>query len=198
MIDTCSLFLLLGLLVSYGENTKAIQNITLDGSKLVTVDMLDALRTNLTDLATELIEQNSKMDKPIFFHAKMPAAKVDYNKNSIVKFSSILNNDGDIFNHGDSVFVSPVTGVYLFSWTMLTYSGKSISTELRVDNVVKATLHASLGMAVGHVSVSKTAICRVDKNEHVWIQTGDSYIGNGFDYDAGSSSSFMGALIYKI
>ncbi|CAC5410088.1 unnamed protein product [Mytilus coruscus] len=198
MIETCSLLLLLGLLVSYGVNTKAIQNITLDESKLVTVDMLDALRRNMTDLVTELIERNSKMDKPVFFHAKMPAAKVDYNKNSIVKFSSVLNNEGNIFNHGDSVFVSPVTGVYLFSWTILTYSGKSINTELRVDNVVKATLHASLGMAVGHVSVSKTAICRITKNEHVWIQTGDSYIGNGFDYDAGCTSSFMGVLIYKI
>ncbi|CAC5410095.1 unnamed protein product [Mytilus coruscus] len=199
MIDTCSLFLLSGLLVLYGVNTKAIQNITLDGSKLVTVDMWDALRRNMTDLVTELVERNSKADmQRVFFYANMPAAVVDYNKNSIVKFSNVLYNEGNIFNHGDGVFVSPVTGVYLFSWTILTFNGKAVNTELRVDNVLKETLHASVGSAVGHISVSRTVICRVTKKEHVWIQTAGSYAGNVFDYDAGDASSFMGVLIYEI
>jgi hypothetical protein len=70
------------------------------------------------------------------------------NKNSVVKFSDVLNNEGNHFNSGDSVFVSPVSGVYLFSWTTQTYSGKNVNTELRVNNVIKETLHASLGGSV--------------------------------------------------
>ncbi|VDI40036.1 Hypothetical predicted protein [Mytilus galloprovincialis] len=198
MIDTCSLFLLSGLLVLYGVNTRAVQNITLDGSKLVTFDMWDALKRNMTELVTELIE-HSKVDRQrVFFYANMPEVVVDYNKNSIVKFSNVLFNEGDIFNHGDGVFVSPVTGVYLFSWTILTFNGKAVNTELRVDNVLKETLHAIVGSAVGHISVSRTVICKVTKKEHVWIQTGGSYAGNVFDYDAGDASSFMGVLIYEI
>jgi hypothetical protein len=38
-----------------------------------------------------------------------------------------------------------VSGTYQFSWTTLTTSGNLIETELRVDNVVKDTLHISLG-----------------------------------------------------
>ena len=118
------------------------------------------------------------------------------NKNSVVKFSDVLNNEGNHFNSGDSIFVSPVSGVYLFSWTTQTYSGKSVNTELRVNNVIKETLHISLGGAAGQVSVSRVIICNVQKNDHVWIQTSGHYSENLFNYYKNSDSSFMGFLVY--
>jgi len=126
----------------------------------------------------------------------MTAADLTFNKNSIVKFSDVLNNQGNHFNFGDSIFVSPVSGVYLFSWTTMTYSGKSVNTELRVNNIVKETLHASLGSSVGVVSVSRTIICNVQKNDHVWIQTSGYYSENFFESYQNSRSSFMGFLVY--
>ena len=126
----------------------------------------------------------------------MPESDITLNTNSIVKFSDVLNNEGNHFNSGDSVFVSPVSGVYLFSWTTQTYSGKYVNTELRVNNIVKETLHASLGSSVGVVSVSRTIICNVQKNDHVWIQTSGQYSENLFDHYQNSRSSFMGFLVY--
>ena len=125
----------------------------------------------------------------------MIAADLTFNKNSIVKFSDVLNNQGNHFNSGDSIFVSPVSGVYLFSWTTMTYGGKHVNTELRVNNIVKETLHASLGSSVGVFSVSRTIICNVQKNDHVWIQTSGYYSENLFDYYQNSRSSFMGFLV---
>ena len=127
----------------------------------------------------------------------MPSGDRVSNKNSIVKFSDVLNNQGNHFNSGDSIFVSPVAGVYLFSWTTMTYSGHNINTELRVDNVVKETLHANIGSSVGVVSVSRVIICNVQKNDHVWIQTSSYYSENFFSYTQNSRSSFMGFLMYE-
>ena len=118
------------------------------------------------------------------------------NAYSIVKFSTVLNNEGNHFNSGDSVFVSPVSGVYLFSWTTQTYSEKNVNTELRVNNVIKETLHANIGGSVGWVSVSRVIICNVQKNDHVWIQTSGQYSENHFEYYYNSGSSFMGFLMY--
>ena len=140
----------------------------------------------------------SKKDNDhVFFYAKMKRSDTALNTYSIVKFSTILNNEGNHFNSGDSVFVSPVSGVYLFSWTTMTYSGKNVNTELRVNNIIKETLHASLGSSVGSVSVSRTIICNVRKNDHVWIQTSGQFSENLFHYGYISGSSFMGFLMYR-
>ena len=126
----------------------------------------------------------------------MPQSDISLNTNSIVKFSDVLNNEGNHFNSGDSVFVSPVSGVYLFSWTTMTNSGKGVNTELRVNNIVKETLHANIGGAVGRVSVSRVIICNVQKNNHVWIQTSGHYSENHFESYYVSRSSFTGFLMY--
>ena len=83
----------------------------------------------------------------------MPAADITLNKNSIVKFSEVSNNEGNHFNSGDSVFVSPVSGLYLFSWTTTTTSSKNTNTELRVNNVRIETLHSAVG-GTGAISVT--------------------------------------------
>lgn len=96
---------------------------------------------------------------------------------------------GKHFNIGDSVFVAPKTGVYLFSWTTQTYSGKLTETELRVANVVKGTLHIRFAS-------TRVVVCNVNKNDHVWIQTSRSYSEHFLDDANGSPSSFMGVLLF--
>ncbi|XP_063397547.1 complement C1q tumor necrosis factor-related protein 2-like [Mytilus trossulus] len=192
-------YLLFGLVFVNGVNTKSIQNETVDESKFVTFDMLNNWKRNMTDYITHMVEQNSiKETKKVFFHAKMSATDTTYNKNSIVKFGTLLFNEGNHFNPGDSVFVSPISGVYLFSWTTQTYSGKSVNTELRVDNIIKETLHADLGSAAGRLSVTRVVILKIDSNDHVWIQTSDVFSENFFEYAYNTQSSFTGVLLFSI
>jgi hypothetical protein len=68
------------------------------------------------------------------------------NKNSIVKFDELSVSEGNHFNSGDGICVAPVARNYLFSWTTLTATDKQTETELRVGNVIKETLHISLGI----------------------------------------------------
>lgn len=73
------------------------------------------------------------------FFVRLTAATI-LNKNSIVKFDQVTTDTGNNFIPGDGIFVAPaVSGIYLFSWTTLAYTGKNVETELRVDNVVVAS-----------------------------------------------------------
>ena len=89
-----------------------------------------------------------------------------------------------------------MSGTYQFSWTTLTTNNKVIETELRVDNVVKDTLHIALG--AGNISGTKVVLCKVKKGDHVWIQTSNSYDTNYFAVANAGKSSFTGMLIHEL
>lgn len=187
---------LFGFIMIQGICSKSMQNVTIDDSKFVTTDMLENWKKNMTDWITDALDHSQKSKDHVFFYAMMPAADITLNKNSIVKFSEVSNNEGNHFNSGDSVFVSPVSGVYLFSWTTTTTSSKTTNTELRVNSVRIETLHSAVG-GTGAISVTKVIITNVKKNDHVWIQTSHYYTDNYFDYNYNSRSSFMGFLMYE-
>ena len=126
--------------------------------------------------------------RPISFFARL-SQTTTLNINSIVKFDEVSVNEGNHFNSGDGIFVSPVSGTYLFSWTTLTSASKLVETELRVDNVVKETLHNALGSA-GNISGSKVVSCKVKKGNHVWIQTSDVHATNLFYVANAAKGSF--------
>lgn len=127
------------------------------------------------------------------------SSDITLNQRSIVKFNDIQYEEGADFNSGDGVFVSPVSGVFMFAWTIRTTTGKIIDTELRVDNVVKAGQVLYPGSSVQRIQTSQFVICRVNEGDHVWIETGQSVTSeNYFDEYHGSKSSFMGILIHRL
>jgi hypothetical protein len=76
-------------------------------------------------------------------------------------------------------------------------TGKLVETELRIDNVVKDTLHIFVG--TGNFSGTKVVLCKVKKGDHVWIQTSNSYGTNYFHVsNAAAKSSFTGMLIHEL
>ena len=138
---------------------------------------------------------HANVHRPISFFVRLSHTTI-LNKNSIVKFDEASVNEGNHFNSGDGIFVAPVSGTYQFSWTTLTTNSKLIETELRVDNVVKDTLHIALG--AGNISGTKVVLCKVKKGDHVWIQTSNSYDTNYFAVANAGKSSFTGMLIHEL
>jgi hypothetical protein len=90
-----------------------------------------------------------------------------------------------------------MSGTSLFSWTTLTDSNDLAETELRVDNIVKETLHIVLHSA-GNISGSKVVLCKVKKGDHVWIQTSNVYTVNYFLVANAAKCSFTGMLIHEL
>ena len=87
--------------------------------------------------------------RPISFFVRLSQRTI-LNINSIVKFDEVSVNEGNHFNSGDGIFVAPVSGTYQFSLTTLISSSQIAETELKVDNVIKETLHISweLGLSL--------------------------------------------------
>ena len=135
-----------------------------------------------------------KHDKPVLFFVRL-SKSITLNKDSIIKFDEVMVNEGNHFNPGDGIFVSPVTGIFQFTWTIQTTTSKLVETELMVDNVVMDTLHVALTANDGNISGTKVVICKVKKGHHVWIQTSSVYASNYFHKPNAAKSSFTGMLI---
>ena len=130
----------------------------------------------------------------VMFYARLSSTKT-LHFHSTIKFDVVVTNEGGHYNPGDGVFVAPVSGAYLFSWTALTYSGHYEFTELRVENVVKASV-ASSAAGNQYTPGTTTLVCHVDKGHHVWVETSGGTSAN-YLYDwGGDTTSFMGLLVY--
>ena len=132
-----------------------------------------------------------------FFYVTLTTDR-SYNHNSIVQFNKILYNEGNYFNTGDVIFVAPSTGVYPFSWTTQTHSGKYVNTRLSVANIVNETMHMNLDSSTGRFSSTRIVICTFIKDDYVWIQTSTNF-GTEYHFDDqyDSRSSVMGVLFLK-
>ena len=139
----------------------------------------------------------TNVHRPISFFVRL-SQTTTLNKNSIVKFDEVSVNEGNHFNSGDGIFVAPVSGTYQFSWTTITNSNKLAETELRVDNVIKETLHIALGSSAGNLFGRKVVLCKVTKGDHVWIQTSNVHATNVFYVANAAKSSFTGMLIHEL
>ncbi|XP_063441193.1 complement C1q tumor necrosis factor-related protein 2-like [Mytilus trossulus] len=182
----------IGILVMPGFETKSIQNKTDEEDSLIGVI---AKLENKIDNLTRIVNEGKQIhEKPVLFFVRL-SKTITLNKDSIVKFDEVMLNEGNHFNSGDGIFVSPVTGIFQFTWTLLTTTSQVVETELMVDNVVVDTLIAAL-YSSGNISGTKIVLCKVKKGDHVWIQTSSVYTSNYFYKANAAKSSFTGMLIY--
>lgn len=142
------------------------------------------------------LEATTGKKRPLFYVEL--SGNTHLQTNSIVKFDTQFTDEGNNFNTGDGIFIAPISGVYMFSWIIQTYTSKSVETELRVDNIVKGKHLMSLGSGAGFFGTTRYILCTVNKGDHVWIQTTNTYGDNYFhDLHSGVRSSFMGLFIQE-
>ncbi|CAG2216916.1 unnamed protein product [Mytilus edulis] len=152
------------------------------------------LKERLDNLTEAVEKERTRGSQTALFFVRLDSSDIVLNKQSIVKFSEVNLDIGNNFNSGDGIFIAPVSGIYLFSWTTITYPGKNVDTELRVDNVVIDSMFGVSGTS-GSVPVTKVVLCQVKKGDHVWIQTSSYYTENYFYTPNDSRSSFTGMLV---
>ncbi|CAG2188711.1 C1QL [Mytilus edulis] len=152
---------------------------------------------NLTRSIQDISKDQIKIkDYHVVFYARL-SGTITLNIYSIVKFNDVVINVGNHYNSGDGIFVAPVAGVYQFSWMTLTNNGHYVYSELRVDNVVIDTLTIILGSGAGTIPATRETVCKVDKGNHVWIQTTGDGGSNYFVKSSAAHSSFMGLLLFE-
>ena len=73
-------------------------------------------------------------DLPISFHAEMPAnQQVPVSSGTVIKFQNVLLDTRQSFHSDSSIFVVPVSGVYVLHWTISAYSNTRAETQLMVN-----------------------------------------------------------------
>lgn len=177
------------------SESKSINSSTEEQLSFATLKQeVDILKDRINYLTKTYEKDKLNENKAVLFFVRL-STSITLNSNSIVKFDDAVINEGNHFNTGDGVFVAPVSGIYQFTWTTITYTSKVIETELRIDNVVKERSYISAGSG-GYIPATKVALCSVRKGDHVWIQTTGNNADNYFARPNFVASSFTGMLIH--
>ena len=106
-----------------------------------------------------------------------------------VQFHKIVTNDGNGFDQNTGIFRAPVSGLYLFSASMLNHSGLELRCALVHNGNTVAKIFAGDGTT--YSTGSKSILLNLSPNDDVWVMItheSDNVFGDSW-------SSFMGVLI---
>ena len=87
-------------------------------------------------------------------------------KKSIFVFERVVMNIGGHYKNVGGIFVAPKKGMYLFAWTVCTYTANYVMTELMADNTMISRAGEQEVSGTYCNSGSITAVCRMDKDKH--------------------------------
>ena len=111
----------------------------------------------------------------------------------ILRFDTVIVNEGQGYHQDDGVFTVPPNGKYIFSWTIATETGGFVSVEIVVDGRVVGSSFAN--GPYGWDFSTGVVIVQASAGNHVFIrmhQTGSGVIHS----DAKGRSSFSGCLLF--
>ena len=106
-----------------------------------------------------------------------------------VQLPKIVTNNGNGFDQNTGIFRAPVSGLYLFSASVVSLPGMELRCALVHNGNTVANIFAGDGTT--NSSGSKSILLDLSPNDDVWVKIiHESDNVNGFDF-----SSFMGVMI---
>eukprot|EP00105_Crassostrea_gigas_P027894 XP_011449383.1 PREDICTED: complement C1q tumor necrosis factor-related protein 7 [Crassostrea gigas] len=154
-----------------------------NNTNLAGLDVL-ALRTGILDAQL----------KPVIFSAYKQSSESGISTKVTIRFEQTYINLGNHYHTENGIFIAPVSGVYMFQWTIV--SGSSdFTTQLMVDGTSRASAYVPYPGGID--SSSAMAIIEVNKDDHVWIQIYGSseYVYGGSNRFGNYQSTFSGILL---
>ncbi|XP_061177415.1 heavy metal-binding protein HIP-like isoform X2 [Saccostrea echinata] len=124
----------------------------------------------------------------IAFNTLLSKRQENLGKSSVVVFGNIILNTGNAYDGITGKFTAPEHGIYSFSWTILTTTGKYFHTEIVLNGNIIGYNHVDGTTGSSHYSSgSSSAIIKMKKNDKVWIRTHGDH--GKFAYENWSSFS---------
>ncbi|XP_062605138.1 complement C1q tumor necrosis factor-related protein 3-like [Saccostrea cucullata] len=146
-----------------------------------------------TCVAVGYVKDNCKKNldrKNTAFNAKAKGSAQAVSAGDIVMFGDVDLNIGGGFNVVNGTFTAPKSGVYVFDWTIMTYTNKAAYTSLVLNGLRTAYNHCHNISHGIQMSCSKMAVVRMEAGDQVWI---DSFAGTSSVYQ--KFSSFSGYIL---
>ena len=112
------------------------------------------------------------------------------------RFNRVVTNVGNMYNGHDGLFVAPVTGMYVFFWTVSCTERRSVATELVKDGTAYGFSYADSDDEFDFVNAGNSIVLQVNQGQHVWVRFTDAH-----DYrtiQGGNRDTFSGWLLYDM
>uniref|UniRef100_A0A8W8IQ37 C1q domain-containing protein n=1 Tax=Magallana gigas TaxID=29159 RepID=A0A8W8IQ37_MAGGI len=133
----------------------------------------------------------------IAFHTHLTHNINNLGVHQAIEFDKVLLNEGNGYSVYTGHFVAPVSGLYVFAWTISSGDGTCLiydvvkNNEILVHFISDAADHNDWAVSSG------TAVTRMNSGDRVWIRVSDIHVpcshtvyGTGF-----GTSSFAGYLL---
>lgn len=140
------------------------------------------------------------------FTAAVQKYTVDHVQNqSTIVFDKVITSIGSGYNNLTGIFVAPMSGIYVFSCSLMDHSGEHLTSGQEHGS---AMLHAEivkngtvLGRVFAHAETSHrdqgsvTVVSYVNQGEQVWVRNIDN---NDLGLGGELYSVFSGYLLYEM
>nr|KAI8762829.1 type 2 C1q domain-containing protein [Biomphalaria glabrata] len=153
---------------------------------------LSAKVWDTVDVVQSLVKGNSKIGKQkhIISFAAQAASNIPYLKDTeVIVFDDVLVNNGAAYDARSGIFTVPVSGVYIFTATIVSGFNSTIETMLTMNGQEVARIYS--GAYKNRGSGSNAVLLNLKEGDEIWVAL---FYGNG-NYVHGKWSSFSGALI---
>lgn len=137
--------------------------------------------------------RQAELERPVAFLAALTAHMEHAGANQNIAFDRVITNLGNAYNSHAGAFLAPVSGVYLFSTTLLSFGGTNAHFRVQ-HNGNAVTLIYQQGSTGPYETASMTVVLQLAKGDDVSITNVDSDI----TIHGSSYTSFTGVLLQEI
>eukprot|EP00105_Crassostrea_gigas_P027750 XP_011449190.2 PREDICTED: heavy metal-binding protein HIP-like [Crassostrea gigas] len=119
--------------------------------------------------------ENVRCKDLIVFQSSLTKALQNLKNQETVIFDKVSLNEGNAYDNISGIFTAPLDGIYSFTWTILTASGKYFVTELVLNGQRVAYNHADGRGHDGFPMTTSHAKIKIKKGDKVWIRATGNY-----------------------
>ena len=108
-------------------------------------------------------------------------------------FESVHTNVGGDFNLDSGRFTCEVSGIYLFTYNILTHTGSPFISLMKNDDKINSIIRTS---ETFHDMMSNTAVLQLNTGDEVWLSC--RYSGRKIYSDGDLYTTFSGVILHEI
>ncbi|XP_069139259.1 uncharacterized protein [Argopecten irradians] len=125
--------------------------------------------------STHRISKRVVVTEPVAFHANIGHSITSPSSSQEVVFGNIVTNTGNSYSSHTGTFTCQQTGIYVFSWNVVTSQNHFVDSHLMKNGVAVASTVSGNGYYWD--SSSGLAVVHVDIGDEVWVSIGNHKSG---------------------
>jgi len=130
----------------------------------------------------------------VAFYAKYSADQC-VSVGQVLTYDEVPVNEGNGYTSHDGIFIAPVSGVYVFSVTLVSVRDTWMRVVLVVNGVEMATIASD---RADYLQASSTIVAHVQNGEHVLVRVSGEYTCKLSSNPIHGTSSFSGWLLFEL